>query len=87
MRVEEEQMWMRAAACRGRERAAVFYPPQHQESRAEKTLREQMAKAICETCDVRAFCLEHALETREPFGIWGGKTEFERRTMLGVASH
>ncbi len=26
-------------------------------------------------------CLEYALEIREPYGIWGGLTETERRSM------
>lgn len=42
------------------------------------------AKRICITsCDVREECLEGALERGEPFGVWGGKTEPERRRILG----
>lgn len=39
------------------------------------------AKAICAGCPVRHDCLDHALETREPHGVWGGKDEFERNRM------
>jgi WhiB family redox-sensing transcriptional regulator len=41
------------------------------------------ARAVCrDLCPVRTACLLHALERREPFGIWGGHTEHERRSML-----
>ena len=48
----------------------------------ERAAREQTAKAICHECAVRGVCLEQALNTREPFGIWGGLTEQERRVLL-----
>ncbi len=41
-----------------------------------------VAKAICQACEVRDACLEYALAAREPEGIWGGYTERERRRML-----
>ena len=39
------------------------------------------AKRICTTCEVRAECLEYALEHDERFGIWGGLSERERRRL------
>ena len=39
------------------------------------------AKAICGVCPVREPCCNHAIQIREPFGIWGGLTEVERRGM------
>ena len=39
------------------------------------------AKAICGVCPVRQPCSEHAIQIREPFGIWGGLTEVERRVL------
>ena len=36
------------------------------------------AKKICTSCEVRAQCLEYALENDERFGIWGGLSERER---------
>lgn len=41
-----------------------------------------MAKMICWSCPVRDECLEHALETKEPYGIYGGFTERERRELI-----
>ena len=37
------------------------------------------AKKVCRGCEVRAECLEYALEHDERFGIWGGLSERERR--------
>ena len=39
------------------------------------------AKRVCRSCDVRAECLEYALEHDERFGIWGGMSERERRRL------
>jgi WhiB family transcriptional regulator, redox-sensing transcriptional regulator len=39
------------------------------------------AKAICAACAVRERCLDYALETRQPHGVWGGTTEEERRVI------
>jgi WhiB family redox-sensing transcriptional regulator len=39
------------------------------------------AKAICAQCFVQAECLTWALTTHEGFGIWGGKSERERRVL------
>jgi WhiB family redox-sensing transcriptional regulator len=39
------------------------------------------AKKICASCDVRAQCLEYALQNDERFGIWGGLSERERRKL------
>lgn len=46
----------------------------------EKSTAE--AKRICAGCDVREQCLEWALENQERFGIFGGKSERERRRIL-----
>lgn len=40
------------------------------------------ALARCAACPVREVCLEHALDAREPYGIWGGTTEAERKRMI-----
>jgi WhiB family redox-sensing transcriptional regulator len=39
------------------------------------------AKRVCRSCEVRAECLEYALEHDERFGIWGGMSERERRRL------
>ena len=62
--------WFLRAACRGADPDLFFT------ERGEPT---GGAKATCDLCPVRSECLEHALLTREKFGIWGGKSERERR--------
>ncbi len=39
------------------------------------------AKKICTSCEVRAQCLDYALQNDERFGIWGGLSERERRKL------
>lgn len=43
------------------------------------------AKKVCAACPVAAECLEYALRNAEPFGVWGGRSAYERRT-LSVAA-
>ncbi|WP_308219796.1 WhiB family transcriptional regulator [Gordonia sp. McavH-238-E] len=33
---------------------------------------------MCETCPVVATCRDVALRTREPYGVWGGLSAYER---------
>lgn len=65
--------WKDDAACRSRG-PEVWYP----ESR--RGIRDAML--VCAVCRVREECLEYALEHGEIHGIWGGKTETERRLLL-----
>jgi WhiB family redox-sensing transcriptional regulator len=62
--------WRVHAACRGVD-PDLFFP-----ARGEMTAP---AKAVCSSCPVRSECLTDALEQREKFGIWGGRSERERR--------
>ncbi len=47
----------------------------------EKGGSTRLAKRVCRSCNVRAECLDYALEHGERFGIWGGMSERERRRM------
>ena len=40
---------------------------------AELPEQVEQAKALCEGCPLQALCLQTALETREPWGVWGGE--------------
>lgn len=67
--------WRAAAACAGID-TEIFYPePSNTETKAP-------AKAVCARCLVRVECLVEALATKESFGIRGGLTARERRTMV-----
>lgn len=73
--------WLLDAACKG-EHTAAFFPPAHFERKELRLARERHAKAICATCAVASECLDYALRTREPHGVWGGLNEVERRQLL-----
>ena len=71
--------WQLQGACRG-ENSDVFYHPDGERGRA-RAQRENRAKAICNSCPVIELCREHALRSAEPYGVWGGMSEDERRTL------
>ena len=64
--------WQERALCAQTDPEA-FFP--------EKGGSTREAKKVCLGCDVRAECLEYALEHDERFGIWGGLSERERRKL------
>lgn len=64
--------WQPRANCIGVD-PDIFFP--------ERGASTKEAKSICGACDVRADCLEYALENSEKFGIWGGTSERERRRL------
>ena len=41
----------------------------------------EAAKKICETCNVKDLCLNHALDNRIDHGVWGGTSERQRRRL------
>jgi WhiB family redox-sensing transcriptional regulator len=54
--------------------------PSENGSRARLQIRA--AKEVCIDCPVQALCLEAALTDPHLEGIWGGKTETERKHIL-----
>src|SRR5271155_1798633 len=64
--------WQDKALCAQADPEA-FFP--------EKGGSTMAAKRVCRSCEVRAECLEYALEHDERFGIWGGMSERERRRL------
>lgn len=70
--VGDEKPWATFAACRD-EVGMTFFP--------QNKVEERTALAICGICPVQEDCLDHALETNERFGVWGGKTEKQRRQL------
>jgi WhiB family redox-sensing transcriptional regulator len=61
------------AACRGAD-TTLFFP-------VSDTYADE-AKAICATCPVAQQCLEYAIETHQPDGVWGGMTGIERHRLV-----
>lgn len=58
----------------------VFFPEANNISPKEFRQKELEAKAICNNCPVAFQCLQAALSENE-YGIWGGTTMEERRSM------
>ncbi|WP_328286505.1 WhiB family transcriptional regulator [Rhodococcus sp. JS3073] len=69
--------WQLSANCRSMG-TDLFFSPEG-ETREARRYRENFATRICQTCPVLEQCRTHAQTVREPFGIWGGTTESERR--------
>ena len=67
-----ELSWQERALCAQTDPEA-FFP--------EKGGSTREAKRVCLSCDVRQECLEYALAHDERFGIWGGRSERERRRL------
>ena len=65
--------WFDEADCRDAD-TTLFFPVSESGAAA--------AKAICETCPVREACLEFAVDTRQPDGVWGGMTPIERHRLI-----
>ncbi len=76
-----DRSWQSAALCRGNH-SYLFFPPSNVERKDERERREEKAKAICLVCPVKGQCLDFALAIKEPYGIWGGLTESDRRSVL-----
>lgn len=53
----------------------------------EKGGSTKAAKQVCVGCEVRAECLQYALNNDERFGIWGGLSERERRKLKKQSSN
>lgn len=68
--------WMAQAACRGID-PNLFFPTRPQ---GEGTGGEMAAaKDVCQGCPVREVCLDYGMDER--FGVFGGKSERERRRL------
>ena len=65
-----ERDWVERAACKGMS-TAMFFPELGQDTRP--------AKEVCQGCPVRSECYSYSLEISTHHGIWGGKSERERR--------
>lgn len=78
--------WREDAACLPFP-AILFFGVDDNESPIERRAREDQAKSICANCSVRSDCLDFAISAREPYGIWGGLTELERKAAASAKSN
>ena len=70
--VDGEMRWQDRALCAQTDPES-FFP--------EKGGSTREAKRVCRSCEVRAECLQYALDHDERFGIFGGMSERERREL------
>lgn len=71
---------MRTGECQGQNMTNMFYP--ETESNFNDKQKIVLARRACGNCALEGACLEYALDTRQKFGFWGGKTEKERRRII-----
>jgi WhiB family transcriptional regulator, redox-sensing transcriptional regulator len=82
--------WMDEAACGGKP-IALWFPCFFDENGidipddgqiglivGDTTWAYGEARKICNACPVKSECLDHALDERERYGMWGGLTPLER---------
>jgi WhiB family redox-sensing transcriptional regulator len=65
--------WMSQGKCR--ELSPSFFFP-------SDGIGVQEAQRVCAECPVAEACLQYALDERVDHGVWGGKSERERRRIL-----
>jgi WhiB family redox-sensing transcriptional regulator len=68
---------MAKGACVGTY-ADEFFPKKHDDTAGVT----RKAKGYCRICPVTVECLEWALATGQPTGVWGGLSPKERRAMI-----
>ena len=71
--------WHERGLCRQTD-PEIFYPEKGQ---GGSSLRQ--ARRICARCEVKPECRAYAIEHAEPYGVWGGTSESERRRIRGLA--
>lgn len=72
--------WQYRGACRDLDTEQFFHP--EGERGGTRKRRDEAAKAICAQCPVIYQCREYALASQEPYGVWGGLTQEERRELI-----
>src|SRR5947209_2878886 len=70
--------WLHRAACRALP-TELFFPAGELDDKAVEQAEE--AKNVCAGCPVQGACLEFAIATNQPYGIWGGANASERRSL------
>lgn len=69
--------WRTKAACRDKD-PELFFPVGNTGASSQQI---EEAKSVCRSCNVADACLKCALETSQDFGVWGGMSEEERRSL------
>ena len=75
--IVEDWEWQHSGSCRSYD-TELFFHPEGERGRSRRE-RVRAAKRICAACPVLIDCRAHALAMSEPYGVWGGMSEEERR--------
>jgi WhiB family transcriptional regulator, redox-sensing transcriptional regulator len=70
--VDDDRIWLEQARCRGVDPDQFF---------VRGAAQARPAIRLCEGCPVQAPCLEYAVANDIDFGVWGGLTERQRRSL------
>ena len=70
---DNDMSWQKQAYCRGS--GVDFFPEQ------QVNTKILIATKFCDVCPVKQQCLDFAMNNRIDYGIWGGKTAANRRSM------
>lgn len=70
--------WMAEGACHDQD-PELFFPISASDAGVEQI---EQATAICDGCEVQAACLRYALTNHIKHGIWGGRTEQQRQSII-----
>lgn len=68
---EGDTSWMAQGHCRALTNRSVMHP--------EDIAGVVVAKTVCAGCPVTEQCLAYAIRNHERHGVWGGKSERERK--------
>ena len=68
-------MWRDRAACL-EEDPDLFFPVGNTGS---ALLQIEKARSVCDRCEVAQICLSWAVTSRQQDGVWGGRSDEERR--------
>ncbi|WP_328611232.1 WhiB family transcriptional regulator [Amycolatopsis sp. NBC_00345] len=71
--------WQMRGSCRGMNTMLFFNPDG--ERGDHRAARIANAKKVCQTCAVLKQCRTYALASNELHGVWGGLSEYDRRTI------
>ena len=74
--------WRHHAACL-HEDPELFFPIG---DTAPALIQLEEAKAVCHRCPVIDTCLTWAFQTHQDAGVWGGRSEGERRSLSRSAA-
>jgi WhiB family redox-sensing transcriptional regulator len=59
----------------------IFVPEDYAYNSNDRANAIALAKVYCMKCPLQQMCLDYAVTAKEEFGVWGGSTAEERKTL------